>query len=137
VFPGHPQTPNGSKILYKKIGDWSPLKWGGRSKKLLSSGPKLVIRQAGIRVLRTWNSIRVDEVVGGSLKRRAATGTEPARIIMMCFPGKAQPRHEDAGGGGGIFPNKEKDSFERKNRPLDQAGLSIIEPLSITFPLIT
>jgi hypothetical protein len=49
---------------------------------------------------------------------------------------KAQPRHEDAGGGGEVFPNKEKDSFERKNLPLNQAGLLSNTLFLFFFPLI-
>jgi hypothetical protein len=46
---------------------------------------------------------------------------------------KALPRHEDAGGGGGVLPQKGKDSFERKYRLNNQAGLPILELCSITF----
>jgi hypothetical protein len=55
---------------------------------------------------------------------------------MLHFPGKAQPRHENAGGGGGVFPNQEKDSFEWKNRLLSQTGLLSIALFLSLFPLI-
>jgi hypothetical protein len=33
------------------------------------------------------------------------------------------PTTQKAGGDSGVFPNKAKDPFESKNRPLDQSGL--------------
>jgi len=50
-------------------------------------------------------------------------GVPTTRIAKKLSLEKALPRHEDAGEGGGVFPNKEKDSFERKNRPLNRARL--------------
>jgi hypothetical protein len=41
-------------------------------------------------------------------------GVSTIRIAKKNPLEKTQPRHEDAGEGGGVFPNKEKDSFEKE-----------------------
>jgi hypothetical protein len=46
------------------------------------------------------------------------------------------PATEEAGGDDGVFPNKEKDSFESKNRSQNQAGLLSDEPISLSFLFI-